>query len=331
MITAHVHIQAMHIVAVVALPSVISFDLATPSEVFGRLRLPDGTAAYELRVCGPQREVDAGGYDVRVRHGLSALAKAHTIMIPGIVELDMPLPEALLSGLRRAYARGARIASICTGAFVLAASGLLDGLRATTHWLAADELARRFPRVQVDPNVLYVDNGQILTAAGAAAGLDLCLHMVRRDFGAKVAAHAARLAVMPLERQGGQAQFIVHEPPRPEPQALSPLLDWIERNLERDLTLQVLAKKAAMSTRTLSRRFLEQTGTTPLKWVHHARVRRAQALLEGSKRPVESVAQRVGFGSAAVLRQHFRRFVGTSPAAYQKAFGAHALPIRRAR
>jgi transcriptional regulator GlxA family with amidase domain len=206
------------------------------------------------------------------------------------------------------------------GAFTLAATGLLDGLRATTHWRAAAALARRYPRVAVDPDVLFVDNGQFLTSAGAAAGLDLCLHLIRRDYGAAVAADAARTAVMPLERAGGQAQFIAHPPPIPDGATLEPLLRWLDQNAHRELTLGQIAAQARLSVRTLNRRFREQTGTTPLQWLHRARLRRAQCLLETTSLPVERIAGQVGFGSPTAFRDHFRRLVGTSPHAYRRAF-----------
>jgi transcriptional regulator GlxA family with amidase domain len=212
------------------------------------------------------------------------------------------------------------VASICTGAFVLAATGVLDGLRATTHWLAAADLARRHPSIDLDANVLYVDNGRILTSAGAAAGFDLCIHMIRRDLGADVAASVARLAVMPLERAGGQAQFIEQAPPSEAPGAMRPLLTWMEQNLSRELPLPVIARRAAMSTRTLSRRFREQVGATPAAWLAHARVRRAQRLLETTDLAIEQVATEAGFGSAAVMREHFGSVVGTSPLSYRRAF-----------
>jgi len=194
------------------------------------------------------------------------------------------------------------------------------GKQATTHWLAARELARRHPDIDVDPDVLYVDNGNVLTSAGAAAGLDLCLHLVRLDHGAEVAAEVARAAVMPLERAGGQAQFIVHERPAGDRTSMGSLLEWLEQNLRKDLPLPVIARRAAMSTRTLSRRFREQVGTTPALWVTDARVRRAQRLLEITDLSVERIAAEVGFGSSAVLREHFGRIVGTSPQAYRRAF-----------
>jgi transcriptional regulator GlxA family with amidase domain len=246
------------------------------------------------------------------------------VIVPGIDSIDLPVSKKLLRALRAAVARGARVASICSGAFVLAQTGALHGLKATTHWLAAEQLARRYPEIDVDPNVLYVDNGKLLTSAGAAAGLDLCLHMVRRDLGAETAAMAARLAVMPLERAGGQAQFIIHESPVSKDQgAMGPLLVWIEQNLHHELTLPVLARHAAMSTRTLNRRFREQVGTTPAEWVATARVRYAQRLLETTALSVEEVATEVGFRSASVLREHFSGRIGTTPLTYRRAFSAH--------
>lgn len=310
----------MHTVAVLALSGVVPFDLSTPCEVFGRVRLADNRAGYDVRVCGVEKEVSAGAFDVRPHWGLRTLAKAETVMIPGLADPLAPVPEAVVRAIRSAAARGSRIASICSGAFVLAATGLLDGRRATTHWLAAEQLARRYPDITVDPNVLYVDNGQVLTSAGAAAGLDLCLHLVRRDYGAAVAADAARIAVMPLERAGGQAQFITYQPPSAEGASLESLMRWIHAHLRQPLTLERLASTAATSTRTLSRRFAEQTGTTPLQWILRARVRRAQQLLETTGHSVERIATEVGFGSAPAFRERFNRIVGTSPQRYRRAF-----------
>ncbi|MDO8211248.1 GlxA family transcriptional regulator [Conexibacter sp. CPCC 206217] len=312
----------MHTVAVLALDAVISSDLATPLDLFGRARLADGTPAYRVLVCGPAPEIAVadGAFSLTAPHDLSALTSADTIMLPGLAQPAASISGDVLDALRSASARGARIASICVGAFTLAATGLLAGRRATTHWAAAAELARMHPAITVDPDVLYVDNGQLLTSAGAAAGLDLCLHMVRRDHGAAVAADSARYAVMPLERDGGQAQFIVHEPPAPDGATLQPLLLWIERNAHRELTLDAIAAQALMSTRTLNRRFREQTGTTPLRWLHRLRLRRAQLLLETTAHPVEQIAAQVGFGSATTFRDRFRALVGTSPQAYRRAF-----------
>ncbi len=313
--------DVMHIVAVLALDGVIAFDLSTPLEVFGRTRLADGSPAYEVRVCAPAGEVDAGAFTVRARWRLDALATADTIIVPGIADVGGDVPGEVVAGLRAAAARGTRIASICAGAFVLAAAGLLDGRRATTHWLAAAGLAERYPAIDVDPDVLYVDTGQILTSAGAAAGLDLCLHLIRRDFGSAVAADAARLSVMPLERDGGQAQFIVPErPPAPRGSELEPLLRWLDKSAGRDLTTAEIAARAGMSTRTLNRRFREHTGTTPLQWLHRARVRHAQHLLETTADGVDRIGATVGFGSPTAFRDRFKRIVGTSPHDYRRAF-----------
>lgn len=315
------YLVAMHTVAVLALDKVIPFDLATPVEVFTRTRLPDGRPAYRVRICGLTPTVDAGAFTLRPPAGLDALREADTIILPGCAEPTAPVPDDVLDALRQAAADGTRIASICAGAFILAATGLLDGLRATSHWLATGLLADLHPAIDVDPSVLYVDNGQLLTSAGAAAGLDLCLHLIRRDHGSAVAADAARLSVMPLEREGGQAQFIVHDqPPTPRGAVLEPVLRWMEDNAVKDLTLDDIAAYAGMSPRTLNRRFREQTGTTPLQWLLRGRIRRAQHLLETTGHPVDRIAAQVGFGSPAAFRDRFRRVVGTNPHAYRSAF-----------
>jgi transcriptional regulator GlxA family with amidase domain len=311
----------MHTVAILALDVTVAFDMATPIEVFGRVRLPDGRRPYRVRVCGMQPQVPTETFIIEAPWGLDALADADTIIVPGCSEdAGQPAPQAL-EALRGAAARGARIASICGGAFTLAATGLLDGLGATTHWIAAELLATLFPKVDVRPDVLYVDNGQLLTSAGAAAGLDLCLHMVRHDLGSAVAADAARLSVMPLEREGGQAQFIVHpQPPLPSGSALEPVMAWIEDYLGQHLTLAAMAGRCGMSERTFSRRFREQTGTTPMQWLLRARVRRAQYLLENSDYPIERIAEQAGFGSATAFRERFKRVTGTTPQGYRAAF-----------
>ncbi|WP_272262886.1 GlxA family transcriptional regulator [Streptomyces xanthophaeus] len=311
----------MHTIAVLALERVIPFDLSTPIEVFSRTRLPDGRPGYQVRVCAEQAEVDAGLFTVRVPWGLEGLGAADTIIVPGTADPMTPLTPAVREALRSAAANGTRIASICSGTFPLAATGLLDGLRTTTHWIVAELLAATHPDIEVDPDVLYVDNGQILTSAGAAAGLDLCLHMIRRDYGSAVAADAARLSVMPLEREGGQAQFIVHDhAPAPRGSVLEPLLDWLQDNLGSHLTLADIAAHAGTSTRTLIRRFREQTGTTPLQWLHRARIRHAQHLLETTHHSVERIGDQVGFGSPTAFRDRFKKTTGVSPHAYRRAF-----------
>lgn len=310
-----------HIVAVVAFDGVVLSDLATPCDVFGRVRDDDGRHRYDVRICGWRRRIRSEHLNLDVPWGLSALRHANTIVVPGVDPIDQPVPKELIRALQAAIAHGTPVASICSGAFILARTGVLNGLKATTHWQAAEELARRYLEIQVNPNVLYVDEGKVLTSAGAAAGLDLCLHLVRRDLGAKIAAHTARLAVMPLERAGGQAQFIVHEPRSLDDNTvIGRLLAWIEQNLHKELSLPLIAREAAMSTRTLSRRFLEQVGVTPAHWVTAARVRRAQQLLETSGLSVEEVATKAGFQSGSVLRQHFARIIGTPPLAYRRNF-----------
>lgn len=311
----------MKTIAVVVPQGVIAFDLAIACEILGRVRLAGGEPGYQVLVCGSRRSVPVGGYELRVARGLQVLAAADTVVVPGIEDIDTTADTEVVRQVRAAWQRGARIASICTGAFVLAQAGVLDGLRATTHWMAADALAARYPAIRVDPAALFVDQGQVLTSAGAAAGIDLCLHMVRLDYGSAVAAMSARLAVVPLGRDGGQAQFIRHPPPRSSSGDLQPVLQWIEAHLAQAMDIAALADRFAQSRRTLHRRFMAQTGLSPLRWVIQARIRRAQALLETTDLPVDQVAFACGFGSATLLRQHFSRLVGTSPQNFRRTFG----------
>ncbi|MGV8864997.1 MAG: GlxA family transcriptional regulator [Pseudomonas sp.] len=309
----------MHKVAIVAQPGVVPFDLSIPYEVFSRVVLRNGHAPYQVRVCAETPEVTSEGFDLKIKWGLEQLDEADTIIVPGTDNVSVEVSCSLASALQAAAVKGTRIASICSGSFTLAGSGLLDGLRATTHWRAAAELTQRFPEVEVDANVLFVDNGQILTSAGAAAGLDLCLYMVRRDFGAMVAADAARLAVMLMERDGGQAQFIVHHSPD-SASTLAPLLAWLHQNLEQSLSMKVIARHASVSSRTLSRRFTEQLGTSPLQWVLQARIRRAQKLLETTTLSIERIACESGFGSATTLRERFQQHLRINPQRYRRGF-----------
>lgn len=314
----------MHTVAVLAVPDTIPFDLATAAEVFGRARKADGATAYDVRVCATAPEVQAGPLRIGTDHGIDALADADTIVVPGCNDITVPAGEAVLEALRTAYAAGTRIASICTGAFTVAAAGLLDGRRATTHWLAADPFRAAFPAVRLDTDVLYVDEGQVLTSAGASAGLDLCLHMVARDHGAAVAAESARMAVAPLHRSGGQAQFILRNRastgPLAERTELDAVLAWLEQHAHRDLTLADIAQYASMSVRTLNRRFQAETGQTPMQWVTGVRVRHAQQLLETTGYGVERVGREVGFSSPANFREQFRRLTGVAPLSYRNTF-----------
>lgn len=323
----------MHTVAVLALPDVIAYDLSIAVETFGRVPLPNGENGYRVRVCGTEPDVTAGALRIGTDHGLEALADAGTIVVPGRNDVTTDPPTEVLTALRSAHAAGARIASICTGAFTLAAAGLLDGKRATTHWIAADLFRSRFPHVLLDADVLYVDEGALLTSAGASAGLDLCLHMVQRDHGVAAAATAAKLAVAPLHRSGGQAQFIVRNQlpinvigGRTE---LDAVLAWIEQNAHRELTLSDIAAQAAMSVRTLNRRFQAETGQTPMQWVTGVRVRHAQELLERTSHGVERIGRDVGFTSAANFREQFRRLSGVAPQSYRNTFRERAMDEAR--
>ncbi len=317
----------MHKVAILTLPDVVLLDLSIPVEIFSRARTLDGKPCYQVHVCGISKTTKSSALSSRLglstdrslAQSLAYLSKADTIVIPGTDPVE-PLPKQIRQLLVRAHQRGVRLISICSGAFHLAETGLLNGRAATTHWMATDELQKRYPEIKVNPNVLYVDEGSILTSAGVCAGIDLCLHVVRKDFGAAVAAQSARFAVMPLERSGGQAQHIVHAMPSKEHGSLTGLLDWMEANLDRNLSLEMIAKKAGMSIRTLNRQFKNQTGTSPIKWILKSRIRRARVLLETTEDSMEEVAASVGFGSSITMREHFRAIVHTSPRAYRESF-----------
>ncbi|MFH7595564.1 helix-turn-helix domain-containing protein [Streptomyces racemochromogenes] len=316
----------MAVVAILALDGVLPFELSVPGQIFGKANEVAGRDHYELRVCAAgRRAVTAAGYGglaLSTPWDLDGLTDADTVVIPGHAAfLDEP-PAPVLGALRAAAGNGARLASICVGAFTLAATGLLDGHRATTHWHHAAELARRHPAVDVDPAALFVDNGTLITSAGIAAALDLCLHLLRRDLGAAIAAGTARHTVMPLQRDGGQSQYVEHPAPDDPGNTLQPTLHWLESRLRDPLTLDDIARQAAMSVRSLNRHFRAQTGTTPLQWLLRARVRRARELLETTAIPVERIAAETGFGSSAAFRRHFSRHAGVSPQTYRSAFGA---------
>ena len=314
----------MYTVCVVALPDVIAFDLATPLETFGRVRLPDGRPGYRLVVAGPEDSVQAGPLRLAIDEGLDALERADLVVVPGRNDPLRPSPPEVLAALAAAAERGTRIASICVGAFTLAEAGLLDGRDATTHWLAAEEFASRYPAVRLDPDVLYTDNENILTSAGAASGLDLCLHIVQRDYGTAVAADAARLAVAPLHRPGGQAQYIVRNRPPSRASALGQVFSWIELNSYRDLSLADIADAAGMSARTLTRRFKEETGQSPMQWVSGVRLRHAQELLETTDHTVDRIAAQTGFPTTSNFRAQFGQVLGVTPGAYRKVFRTQA-------
>jgi transcriptional regulator GlxA family with amidase domain len=306
----------MHTVAVLALDGALLFDLGTPIEVFGRT-LVDGAPAYEVFLAGPRRTATAGLTTLSVPHPLARLAAADTVIVPGRADPEEPLDPRAVRALQQAAARGARLASICVGAFDLAATGLLDGGRATTHWKAARRLAERHPEVDVDPAALFVDNGRLLTSAGAAAGIDLCLHLVARDHGGAVAAETARSAVVPLTRDAGQSQYIRRDDLGSN--GLTATLQWIERHAASPLTVADIARSAAVSTRTLHRRFAHELGITPSEWLTRARVRRAQHLLETTDWPIDRVARESGLGSPQNFRGRFAALVGTSPSRYRTA------------
>ncbi len=308
-----------HRIGILALDGVVAYDLAIPCGVFGHALSESGAPLYEVRVCGETAEVRSSAFAIRPPFGLDAASDVDTLIVAGIEDIDRTVPDAVITVILSSWRNGARIASICSGAFVLAACGLLNERRATTHWAGAHALAARYPRVKVDPNVLFVDDGRILTSAGASAGMDLCLHILRRDFGQAAAARAARLAVAPLNRDGGQAQYIQHEPPATAAN-LAPVLDWMLSNIDKPLIVTQMAAHAGMSERTFARRFREQTGTSPVQWLQMVRLRRAQELLEQEAATIDQIAFASGFASPVTFRATFRRSMGITPAVYRKRF-----------
>jgi transcriptional regulator GlxA family with amidase domain len=317
----------MRTIAVLIFDRVPVFEMAVPCEVFGIDRSAMGVPNYRVLVCagepGPLRT--SAGFRIETEHGLRALSRADTIIVPAWRDVNETPPEGLLEALRRAYRRGCRIASLCSGAFVLAAAGLLDGRRATTHWMFAQQLSHRFPRIKVDPEVLYVDEGQVLTSAGTAAGIDLCLHLVRRDYGAHVANVFARRMVVPPHREGGQAQYI--EAPvatTTEGNPLQDVMSWALTNLGEPLTVAAMAKHARVPGRTFARHFRAVTGTTPLRWLHVQRIAAAQRMLETTDASIETIAECCGFGAPANFRFHFARAVSTTPTHYRRVFRPEA-------
>ncbi|MGP4112219.1 GlxA family transcriptional regulator [Streptomyces sp. 4N509B] len=319
-----------HRVAVLVRPGLLSIELGIAHRIMGIARTPAGDPLYEVVTCAPVPGVlrtDAD-FTVTVEHGPEAVAEADTVIVPASHNADETMREGCLPPeLADALARrgpGTRIASICSGAFVLGAAGLLDGRRATTHWAYADLFRRLFPRVRLDPDVLYVDEGEVLTSAGVASGIDLCLHMVRSDFGTAVANSVARRTVVPPHRDGGQAQFVERPVPAPRVHTTGNARAWALDRLAEPLTLRELAARESMSVRTFTRRFREETGMSAQRWLTQQRVERARQLLEETDLPVDRVAREAGFGTATSMRQHLAAALGVSPSRYRRTFRAGA-------
>ncbi|WP_430478289.1 GlxA family transcriptional regulator [Streptomyces sp. P11-1] len=324
----------LHNVAVLLLDEVHPFELGVLSEVFGLDRSEEGLPVHDFAVVsaeGPVLSTHAG-FTISTPHGLERLEEADLVAVPaGSRFMEREYPDEVLDALRRAVERGARVLSVCSGAYVLGAAGMLDGRRCTTHWRHAAELARRYPKAIVEPDVLYVDEGSVITSAGTASGIDACLHLVRQAYGQDAANTIARRMVVPPHRDGGQAQYINRPLPRNACDTVGSTLAWMESHLDQEMSVEQLAALAHMSPRTFARRFQQETGTTPYRWLLRQRVLLAQHLLETSDRTIDTIASQTGFGTAATLRHQFVRTLGTTPNAYRRTFrgpGAGAGPER---
>lgn len=310
----------------VAYQGLATFEFGITAEFFALQRPELDFVPYRFAVAAadapPLRAL--GGIRIEVDGGIELLREASIIVVPGWRDLDEPAPPALTEALRKAVARGARVVSICSGAFLLAHAGLLSGRRATTHWRHAERLQRLFPGIRVEPDVLYVDEGQVMTSAGSAAGIDLLLHLVRKDYGPRVATLFARRMVVPPHRDGGQSQFVVQPIAVRTNDRISSVADWMAGHLTDAVSIEVLADRAAMSVRSFTRRFRAATGAAPIEWLIRLRVRRAQDLLEATGEPIEAIAERSGFGTPETLRHHFRKVVGTSPSQWRLNFRGRA-------
>ncbi|MEW5355052.1 GlxA family transcriptional regulator [Streptomyces sp. 16-176A] len=314
----------LHNVATVLLDGVHPFELGVVCEVFGIDRSDDGLPRYDFAVVsaeGPALGTHVGGLSVTTPYGLDRLEEADLIAVPAGDDFTTRVyPPALLDALRRAVDRGARVLSVCSGVFVLGAAGLLEGRRCAVHWHHVDELRRQYPHAVVEPDVLYVDEDPVITSAGTAAGIDACLHIVRKEQGPEVANKIARRMVVPPHRDGGQAQYIERPLPKSPCDTVGEVLVWMEQHLDQEVTVEQLAARALMSPRTFARRFQQETGTTPYRWILRQRVLLAQRLLEGTDETMDAIADRTGFGTAAALRHQFVRALGTTPNAYRRAF-----------
>ncbi len=316
----------LHKIAVVLMEDVAVFEFGVLAEVFGIDRTEDGVPPFDFRVCSirPGEPLRTSSHSqVIAPYGLEVIADADLVAVPATT-VRGEYPEEVLDALRAASARGAQLLTVCSGAFVLGAAGLLDGVRCTTHWRYAADFTARFPDAKLDPDVLFVDDVNIITSAGTAAGIDACLHLVRRELGTAVATSIARRMVVPPQRDGGQRQFVDLPVPETAGKSLQPVLDWMMDNLTVEHTVPALARRAQMSDRTFARRFVAETGTTPHKWLTLQRVLHARTLLEETGLGIEEIATASGFGTAALLRHHFRRVVGVSPQDYRRTF--HATP-----
>jgi transcriptional regulator GlxA family with amidase domain len=320
------------IVAVLGLPRVLGFELLTPGQVFGMANLTLAAQAepprYDVRVCAPTGTIttmpELGAVKIVAPFGIDTLTTADVIIVPGTADFLTNNHDAVAGHLRDAVDRGARVASVCVGAFTLAAAGLLTGRRATTHWQWAGELARRYPDIQVDDSMLFVDEGRVLTAAGVTSGLDLCLHLIRQDAGPELAASTARRLVIPAWRGGGQAPYTEHRSPAGAGQSLQPTVDWMKQHAHEPLDLETIARHASCSVRTLNRQFRIRLGTTPMQLLLMMRIDLARGQLESTRLPMAHIAEKSGFGSHALLRYHFSRVVGVSPQRYRANYLASA-------
>lgn len=314
-----ISLQKKHHLIILVLDGFIPFDVSVAYNIFSQVELKNGHNPYEISICSYQKVCTSHEWQITSNKTLSDLVYADTIIIPGLENPVKFNNQQVLQALQVAAAKGVRIASICTGAFILAASGLLDDLQATTHWNAVDDLAKKYPQIKVEPDILFADNGQFLTSAGLVSGTDLCLHMVRKDYGSTVAEKCAQLIVMPIEREGYYKQLIRRTLPE-KIDLLNPILYWLVENLHLNHTLQSLAQKGNMSVRTLNRKFKEKIGMSPMSWIAMTRIKRAQSYLESTTLSIEHIATIIGFNSATSFREKFRKAAGMTPSNWRKRY-----------